>query len=50
MKGMVQMNVIIVEVLTDNRNRTAGEMRHLFDQWRSLGATGVSDVYRRESS
>src|SRR5690606_15388737 len=32
---------IIVEVLTDNRNRTAGEMRHLFDRsGGSLRATG----------
>ena len=32
---------IIVEVLTDNRNRTAGEIRHLFDRsGGSLGATG----------
>ncbi len=32
---------IIVEAVTDNRNRTAGEMRHIFDRsGGSLGATG----------
>ncbi len=41
---------IIVEVLTDNRNRTAGEMRHLFDRsGGSLGATGcVSWMFDRK--
>ncbi len=32
---------VIVEVVTDNRNRTAAEMRHIFDkQGGSLGVTG----------
>ena len=32
---------VIVEVLTDNRNRTAGEMRHYFDKYGgNLGTTG----------
>lgn len=41
---------IIVEVLTDNRNRTAGEIRHLFDRsGGSLGATGcVSWMFDRK--
>jgi YebC/PmpR family DNA-binding regulatory protein len=41
---------IIVEGLTDNRNRTAGEMRHIFDRCGgSLGATGcVSWMFDRK--
>ena len=41
---------IIVEALTDNRNRTAGEMRYLFDRGGgSLGATGcVSWMFERK--
>jgi YebC/PmpR family DNA-binding regulatory protein len=32
---------VIVETLTDNRNRTAGEMRHIFDKYGgSLGTSG----------
>lgn len=32
---------VIVEALTDNRNRTAGDIRHLFDKYGgNLGATG----------
>ncbi len=32
---------VIVEAVTDNRNRTAGEIRHLFDKYGgSLGVTG----------
>ena len=32
---------IIVETMTDNRNRTAGEVRHLFDKYGgSMGVTG----------
>ncbi|MDI9513619.1 MAG: YebC/PmpR family DNA-binding transcriptional regulator [Clostridiaceae bacterium] len=32
---------VIVETLTDNRNRTAGDIRHLFDKFGgNLGATG----------
>lgn len=32
---------VIVEAATDNKNRTAGEMRHLFDKYGgNLGATG----------
>ncbi|MBC8529623.1 YebC/PmpR family DNA-binding transcriptional regulator [Christensenellaceae bacterium NSJ-44] len=41
---------VIVEVVTDNRNRTAGEMRHIFDKrGGSLGATGcVSWMFDRK--
>lgn len=41
---------IIVEVLTDNRNRTASEMRYIFDRnGGSLGATGcVSWMFDRK--
>ncbi len=41
---------IIVQVLTDNRNRTAGEMRYIFDRsGGSLGATGcVSWMFDRK--
>ncbi len=41
---------IIVEALTDNRNRTAGEIRHLFDRsGGSLGANGcVSWMFDRK--
>ncbi|MHB1315831.1 MAG: YebC/PmpR family DNA-binding transcriptional regulator [Christensenellales bacterium] len=40
---------VIVEAVTDNRNRTAGEMRYLFDRQNgSLGATGcVSWMFNR---
>ncbi len=32
---------VIVEAMTDNRNRTAGDMRHFFDKYgKGLGATG----------
>jgi len=32
---------VIVEATTDNRNRTAGEVRHLFDKFGgNLGTTG----------
>ena len=32
---------VIVETMTDNRNRTAGDMRHYFDKFgKGLGATG----------
>ena len=32
---------VIVETTTDNRNRTAGEVRHYFDKFKgNLGATG----------
>ena len=32
---------VIVEVTTDNKNRTAGEMRHIFDKYgTNMGATG----------
>lgn len=32
---------VMVEALTDNRNRTAGDVRHIFDKWGgSLGTTG----------
>ena len=41
---------VIVETLTDNRNRTAGEVRHLFDKFGgNLGATGcVSYMFDRK--
>ena len=41
---------IIVQALTDNRNRTAGEMRYVFDRsGGSLGATGcVSWMFDRK--
>jgi YebC/PmpR family DNA-binding regulatory protein len=41
---------IIVEALTDNRNRTAGEVRHMFDKsGGALGATGcVSWMFERK--
>ena len=35
---------VIVECLTDNRNRTAGEIRHYFDKFGgNMGATGCVD-------
>jgi len=41
---------VIVQALTDNRNRTAGEIRHIFDKsGGSLGATGcVSWMFDRK--
>ena len=41
---------VIVETLTDNRNRTAGDMRHYFDKFGgNLGQTGcVSFMFTRE--
>ena len=41
---------MIVEAMTDNKNRTAGEMRHLFDKYGgNLGATGcVSWMFERK--
>lgn len=40
---------IIVEALTDNKNRTAGDVRHLFDKFGgSMGTTGcVSFMFKR---
>ena len=40
----------IVQALTDNKNRTAGDVRHLFDKFGgSLGATGcVSFMFKRK--
>ncbi len=40
---------IIVETLTDNRNRTAGDLRHIFDKYGgALGQTGcVSYLFKR---
>ena len=40
----------IVEALTDNKNRTAGDVRHLFDKFGgSLGATGcVSYMFKKK--
>ena len=42
---------VIVEAVTDNRNRTAGEMRHYFDKYGgNLGATNcVSFMFDRKS-
>lgn len=41
---------IIVEALTDNKNRTAGDVRHIFDKYNgSLGTTGcVSFSFKRK--
>ena len=41
---------VMVEVLTDNRNRSAGEIRHLFDKYGgNLGETGsVSWIFERK--
>lgn len=41
---------VIVETLTDNRNRTAGEVRHYFDKYGgNLGTTGcVSYLFERK--
>ncbi|HHT83467.1 MAG: YebC/PmpR family DNA-binding transcriptional regulator [Christensenellales bacterium] len=41
---------VIVEALTDNKNRTAGDIRHLFDKYGgSLGSTGcVSYLFNRK--
>ena len=41
---------VIVETLTDNKNRTAGEMRHLFDKFGAgLGTAGcVSFMFKRK--
>lgn len=41
---------VIVETLTDNRNRTAGEMRHYFDKFGgNLGTTGcVSFMFNKK--
>ena len=41
---------VIVETLTDNRNRTAGEMRHYFDKYGgNLGQTGcVSFMFNKK--
>ena len=41
---------VLCEVLTDNRNRTAGELRHIFDKrGGSLGATGcVAWIFQKK--
>ena len=43
-------SAVIVECLTDNKNRTAGDVRHLFDKYGgSLGQTGcVSYMFKRK--
>jgi YebC/PmpR family DNA-binding regulatory protein len=43
---------VIVEALTDNRNRTAGEVRHVFTRFGgNLGATGcVGHLFERKGS
>jgi len=43
-------SAVIVECLTDNKNRTAGDVRHAFDKFGgSLGATGcVSYLFNRQ--
>lgn len=39
---------VIVETLTDNRNRTAADMRHYFDKFHgNLGQTGLRQLYVR---
>ena len=42
---------VIVEALTDNKNRTAGEIRHIFDKFGgSLGQTGcVSYMFKKRA-
>jgi YebC/PmpR family DNA-binding regulatory protein len=41
---------MVVETLTDNRNRTASDVRHVFDKWGgSLGTSGcVSYMFKRK--
>ena len=41
---------VIVEALTDNKNRTAGDVRHIFDKFGgSMGTTGcVSFMFKRK--
>jgi DNA-binding regulatory protein, YebC/PmpR family len=41
---------VIVETLTDNRNRTAGEVRHIFDKYGgAMGTTGsVSFLFKKK--
>ena len=43
-------SAVIVECLTDNKNRTAGDVRHLFDKYGgSLGQSGcVSYMFKRK--
>ena len=43
-------SAVIVECLTDNKNRTAGDVRHAFDKYNgSLGSTGcVSYLFSRK--
>ena len=43
-------SAVIVECLTDNKNRTAGDVRHAFDKHGgSLGSTGcVSYLFQRK--
>lgn len=43
-------SAVIVECLTDNKNRTVGDVRHLFDKYGgSLGATGcVSYLFKKK--
>lgn len=43
-------SALIINTLTDNKNRTAGDVRHLFDKYGgSLGATGcVSFMFKRK--
>lgn len=37
---------VIVEALTDNRNRTAGEVRHYFDKFGgNMGYSGLRKLY-----
>ncbi|MDD4816123.1 MAG: YebC/PmpR family DNA-binding transcriptional regulator [Clostridia bacterium] len=45
-------SAVIVECLTDNKNRTAGDVRHLFDKFGgSLGANGcVSYLFKRKGT
>ena len=50
MKDTVQKGAVIVECLTDNRNRTASDVRHYFDKFGgNLGQNGsVSFMFQRK--
>ena len=48
--GSINYEDMTVEALTDNKNRTAGDVRHLFDKFGgSMGTTGcVSFMFKRK--
>ena len=52
MRDMVPAVAIMLEILTDNRNRTAGEIRYLFNKYGgNLGETGcVSWMFDKKGS